>query len=167
MRISARCATLTLLGCLLGCAAQPPRADTAKVEAAIRQLVTDWNGYLAAHNDSAITALYGDDGVMMPPGQARLTGRGAIQTFWATLWPLKAALTISTANVRVAPSGDLAVEEGNWEFTIPSPAGDQKDHGKYLVVWSRATGSWKVAQDIWNSDQPPPAAPPPAPTKGQ
>lgn len=165
MGIVARLATLAGLGSLLACAAQAPRADLAKEEAAIRQRVSDWNGYLTAHNDSAITALYGDDGVMMPPGQARLTGSGAIRTFWATLWPMKAALTLSTVSVRVAPSGDLAVEEGNWDFAIPSPAGDQKDHGKYLVVWSRATGSWKVAQDIWNSDQQPPA-PPPAPAKG-
>ena len=167
MPIPARFATLAVLGSLLGCAALPPRVDTAKEEAAIRQLVKDWNGYLASQNDSAITALYGDDGVMMPPGQARVTGRAAIRTFWATLWPMKAALTLSTVGVRVAPSGDLAVEEGNWEFTIPSPAGDQKDHGKYVVVWSRATGNWRVAQDIWNSDQPTPPVPPAAPAKGQ
>lgn len=166
MRFASRLASLALLGTSLACAGAPPSADPAREEAAIRALVTDWNGYLVAQNDSAITALYATDGILLPPGQPRVTGQASIRSFWAQLWAMKASLTLKTVNVRVAPSGDIAVEEGNWDFA----AGDQKDHGKYLVVWSRATGSWRVAQDIWNSDQPPPptaAAASPAPARVQ
>lgn len=167
MRMVARLATLAVLALTLACNATAPPADLAREEAAIRRLVTDWNGYIAAQNDSAIAALYAADGMMFPPGEGRVSGPAPIRSFWAQLWPRKAALTLATVGVKVAPSGDLAVEEGNWSFTMPSPTGEVKDHGKYLLVWTRATGSWKVAQDIWNSDQPPPAAAaPPAPTKG-
>lgn len=153
MRIRVRLATLALLTSVAACAPAAPKPDTAKDEAAIRQLVTDWNGYLTAQNDSAITALYTDDAVLLPPGQPRVSGHAAIRQFWAGLWALKATLALASVGVRVA--GDLAVEEGNWDFT----AGEMKDHGKYVVIWARTGGSWKAIQDIWNSDQPPPAQP--------
>jgi hypothetical protein len=36
------------------------------------------------------------------------------------------------------------------------------DSGKYVVRWVEENGTWRMAQDIWNSDLPPPP-PPPAP----
>ncbi len=30
------------------------------------------------------------------------------------------------------------------------------DKGKYIVVWKKENGDWKVWRDIWNSDNPPP-----------
>lgn len=162
MRFAPRLACATLLLAALGCTAAP-RADTAREEAAIRQLVSDWNGYLTAKNDSAIAALYAGDGVMLPPNMPRVSGTAGIRAFWAELWKMNATLTLATVSVAVAPSGDLAVEEGNWDIAL----GDQKDHGKYLVVWRKASGGWKVAQDIWNSDQPPAPPAAAAPAKGR
>lgn len=162
MRFAPTLACTTLLLAALGCTAAP-RTDTAKEEAAIRQLVTDWNGYLAARNDSAIAALYASDGVMLPPNMPRVSGTEAIRAFWAELWKMNATLSLAPVSVRVAPSGDLAVEEGNWDIAM----GDQKDHGKYLVTWSKAGGGWKVVQDIWNSDQPPALPAAAAPAKGR
>ena len=51
---------------------------------------------------------------------------------------------------------DRAVEEGNWTWTAPTPKGEQKDNGKFLVIWQKIGGTWKVVQDMWNSDNPPP-----------
>jgi hypothetical protein len=31
-----------------------------------------------------------------------------------------------------------------------------RDRGKYVVVWRKVRGDWKVAADIFNSDGPPP-----------
>lgn len=163
MPIAPRAALFALLLAGSGCAAAAAKVDASKEEAEIRQLVSDWNGYLKARNDSAIAALYTADAVLLPPGLPRVSGSDKIRTFWAQLWPTKADLSLTTTSVRVASSGDLAVEEGNWEFA----AGDEKDHGKYLVVWSKAGGSWKVVQDAWNSDQRPPAEAASAPAKGQ
>jgi ketosteroid isomerase-like protein len=91
----------------------------------------------------------------------RVTGTENIRQFWAQIWPLKATLTITPATVRV--SGDLAVEEGNWTWSAPSPTGDQKDNGKYLVSWRKTDGKWRIVQDMWNGDNPSPPPPPAAP----
>jgi uncharacterized protein (TIGR02246 family) len=155
--------SLGILGVMLGCAGAP-RPDPEAGEAAVRALVTNWNGYLAAKNDSAIAALYADDAVLMPPAMPRISGRENIRRFWAQIWPLKATLTLAPASIRVAQAGDWAIEEGDWTWTIPSPSGDQRDHGKYLVTWRKSARGWNVVQDIWSSDQPPPI--PAAPAKG-
>jgi ketosteroid isomerase-like protein len=134
----------------------PAPADTAADEAAIRAIDASWNNWLTTQNDSAIGAIYAADAVLMPPNLPRFTNPAAVRSFWAGLWPLKASLVLTPGTIRV--SGDLAVEEGNWAFSVPAPAGEQKDVGKYLVVWRRDAGTWHVIQDIWNSDNPPTAA---------
>jgi uncharacterized protein (TIGR02246 family) len=161
MRSAARAGCMVLLGASLACGGGP-RPDPKAAEAAIRQLVTDWNGYLSSQNDSAIAALYADDAVLMPPAMPRVTGRENIRRFWAQIWPLKATLTLATASIHVAQSGDWAIEEGDWTWSAPSTTGEQRDKGKYLVTWTRTREGWKAAQDVWNSDQPPPAPAPSA-----
>jgi uncharacterized protein (TIGR02246 family) len=154
MRLSALIPAAALLVASFACA-QQPRSDPASAERAIRQLVTDWNGYLQTANDSAIALLYADDAVLLPPAMPRVTGRENIRRFWAQIWPLKATLTLAPASVRVARSSDWAVEEGDWTWSAPSATGEQRDQGKYLVTWTRTGDRWKVVQDMWNSDQPP------------
>lgn len=146
------------LVCTLACGDRPAPADSAGDEAAIRAIVVRWNEYLRAQNDSAIGAIYAADAVLLPPGMPRITGAGAIRQFWAGIWPLKASLAIEPVSVHV--SGDWAAEEGNWTWIAPTPQGEQRDHGKYVVTWHKNNGTWKAVQDIWNSDQPPPTPPP-------
>ncbi len=157
MRSPVRPLVLSVLILTAACARPAPAPDTTADEQAIKDLVTAWNGYLVAHNDSAIAALYAPDGVLLPPNLPRVTGTEGNRAFWAQIWPLNATLTLASVSVKV--SGDLAVEEGNWTWSAPTPQGDQKDNGKYLVTWHKRDGTWKVVQDIWNSDNPLPPAP--------
>jgi ketosteroid isomerase-like protein len=72
------------------------------------------------------------------------------------------------SKVEVAASGDLAYDQGTYTMTGPGPDGKPiTDKGKYLaVVKKQADGSWKVAEDMWNSDLPAVAPPAPAKKKG-
>lgn len=160
MRRAFRIVTLSAVAASAGCAPAAPKVDTAAIEQTIRQEVKTWNGYLAAGNDSAVAALYTEDAVLMPPNLARISGRASIRQFWAQFLALKVTGEISTTSVQVASSGDLAVEAGTYHLTVPTPGGPQTDTGKYLVSWTRGSDGWHVVWDIWNSDQPLPAAPP-------
>lgn len=153
--------TGALAGITLACAPRP--ADTSADEAAIHALVQSFNDHLKAQNDSALAAMYAADAVLLPPNLPRVSGTDNIRQFWAQIWPLKATLVIQPERVRV--SGDLAVEEGSWTWSVPAPTGEQRDNGKYLVSWRKVDGKWLIAQDMWSSDNPPPpspASPPPA-----
>lgn len=150
---------LPLLAILATLACAPAQStDTAADEQAIRGKVDGLNEALTSQNDSAIALLYDSNAVVLPPGRPRVVGRPAIRAFFAEIWPLKATLTLAAAAVQV--TGDLAIEEGTWNWTMPSPRGEVRDHGKYLVTWRRVDGDWLIARDIWNSDAPPPGMTP-------
>jgi ketosteroid isomerase-like protein len=139
----------------VACTAAPKPADTAADEQAIREIVTAWNGYLTSQNDSAITAIYASDAVIMPPNAPAVRGAAGIRQFWASLWPIKAELGITPTGIMV--HGDVAIEEGTWTLHIPGPDAPVSDNGKYIVVWHRQSDGWKAIRDIYNSDNAPPA----------
>jgi ketosteroid isomerase-like protein len=65
-------------------------------------------------------------------------------------------VTFGPTSVHESASGDLAYEVGTWATGFDTPAGRHDDHGKYIVVWRKIEGAWKVMADIFNSDVPPP-----------
>lgn len=55
----------------------------------------------------------------------------------------------------VAASGDLGYTVGTYELTMNNAAGlPAGDKGKYLTTWKKIDGTWKVVDDIGNSDAP-------------
>ena len=147
-------AAAAMLFILAACAPASTSTDTAADEQAIRGRIDSWNQALSSQNDSLIAGIYAEDAVMMPPAMPRISGRANIRDFYAQNWAMKGSLTLTPAGIRV--SGDWAIVEGNWTWTMPSPQGEIRDHGKYLETWRRTDTSWEVVQDIWNSDIAPP-----------
>jgi ketosteroid isomerase-like protein len=138
----------------------PPKADQAAIEREIKDRVAAWNGYIAERNDSAIGALYTDDAVLMPPNQPRMTG-ASIRGFFAGMWVINPTMVLATDRVVASDAGDVAVEEGSFKLSYAGADGKPiEDTGKYLVIWRKTDGGWKVVRDIFNTDLPP--APPPA-----
>lgn len=155
-----RFAAALSLAALAACQPAAPKVDVAAEEAAIRAQVAAFNAATAAYDDSAIAAVYTPDGVILPPNQGRASGTAAIRNQFAGLAQLKATLVITPVSILIASSGDLAVEEGTWTYSMPMPGGSAyNDNGKYLEVWKKVNGTWLIASDIWNSDNAPPAAP--------
>lgn len=157
-------ALCTLL--LAACPPAAPSTDTAADEQAIRVLMDNWNAAIVSQNDSLIASLYADDGGLMPPGARKVTGRANVRAFWQGLWGMKPSLAMVPVSVTI--SGDLAVEEATYIWSITGAAGEEKEEGKSLIVWRRAENSWEVVDHMWNPDhRPMPAAPAAAPAKGR
>jgi uncharacterized protein (TIGR02246 family) len=136
---------------LAACPPAPASTDTAADEQAIRAQVDVLNQAIASQNDSVIGALYAENAVMLPPGMRRVSGRVRIREFWASLWPMKPTLRMTPVTITI--SGDLAVEEANYLWTIPTAAGgEEKEEGKSIVTWRRAGNSWEIVQNMWNAD---------------
>ncbi|HEV8125595.1 MAG TPA: DUF4440 domain-containing protein [Gemmatimonadales bacterium] len=150
-RLTLFAATLALTG--FAC---QKKADTAAEETAIRAQNAAWNAAVVAKSDSAMAAIYADNGTLMPPNEKIVTGTAAIRSFFAMLWPMNANLVITSTAITVASSGDMATDAGTYTFN----AGTMHDTGKYLVHWHKIGTTWKIVDDIWNSDTPLPAMPP-------
>lgn len=122
----------------------------AAIEATNKQFITTLNGGDAA----AVAAMYSADARLLPPNSPMGEGRQAIQQFWQGAIGAGAKMA-SLETLHVESQGNLAFEVGRYTLTMPkSGGGTTTDTGKYVVVWEREGGKWKIATDIWNSDAP-------------
>lgn len=87
----------------------------------------------------------------MPPNGPMVKGRTAIQARLKEDMQ-KSPVTLKLTPIESAISGDQAYEAGTSAITLPD---GRTQNEKYLVVYKRVGGEWKVAFDIWNSDTPP------------
>jgi len=63
------------------------------------------------------------------------------------------SLVWEVLGVNVAESADMGWTWGEWRFTGPNQNGETVQvFGKYLFVWQKIKGEWKVVADIRNSN---------------
>ena len=130
-------------------------ADASSDEQAIRGHVARWLELVKAKDAAGVAGLYAEDGAVMPPNAPIGKGRAAIEQTWASMMQLPGfALTFVPEQILVSSSGDMALDRGTYSFTVAPGGTPQTDTGKYVVVWRKVGGEWKVAADIFNSDLP-------------
>jgi uncharacterized protein (TIGR02246 family) len=129
--------------------------DTRSDEQAIRGVVDHWLQLIKAKDAAGISQLYTEDGAVMPPNAPIAKGRAAIQQTWASMMRTPGFdLTFTPEQILVSASGDMALDRGTYQLTAAPSGKPQRDTGKYVVVWRKASGDWKAAADIFNSDLP-------------
>jgi uncharacterized protein (TIGR02246 family) len=102
----------------------------------------------ASGNPKGIASLYTSDGILLPPGADMQKGTDAIKGFWQMVMGL-GIKTARLKTVEVDQEGETAIETGQYE--LGGAAGERMDHGKYMVIWKREDGQWKLHKDIWNT----------------
>lgn len=132
-----------------GAIAQCASAATAASDKAMIQALDDQFGARANAGDAAgVGAMYSERGVILPPNMPRIDGRAAIQRYWAQAIPAVTEVKLTADQVRrLAP--DMIEEIGHYAMrSKAAPAVTLQ--GKYVVIWRREGGSWKLGTDIWN-----------------
>jgi uncharacterized protein (TIGR02246 family) len=142
--------TVLVLGLVLamGCSTSYDSMSLAadSVESAIRSLQETAASAARSGNVEEVLALYADDVVVMAPNLPPLRGKAAARQFWnGFLAAGRNDMRIVTEDVMA--NGDLIVERGRYEMTIPA-----KDNGKYVAVWRNRGGKWLMVTDIFNSN---------------
>lgn len=125
-------------------------AEAARIGALERQSFQD----LAARHMDAVSALYARDARMLRANAPAVLGRDSIATVFLDL---AGALPhfrneFRVDSIMVARGGDYAISTGRYRFTPDSLHPSAFDIGKYLVVWKREDGDWRIALDMTNSD---------------
>ena len=127
------------------------------VKAAIMASNKVYGECFATGDSTKFAACYTADACINPPNMPRICGAQAIAGFFngAVKMGIK-DLKVTTEEV-IGAEGSVA-EIGKYE--VIGDKGASLDKGKFIVVWKNDNGKWKMHRDVWNSDNPPPPAPP-------
>jgi ketosteroid isomerase-like protein len=153
------------LGVLLSISATAFAADAAsEPKAAFNAGTAEWAAAYNAGEPDRIVALYSEDAIVMPPDAPSVTGDAALRSFLADdiATTKKAGLTlVINGDDEADTSGDLGWHRGT--FKVVNAGGGSMGTGKFLEIWQRQQGKWRITHDIWNNDAAPAPPAPPAP----
>jgi uncharacterized protein (TIGR02246 family) len=92
--------------------------------------------------------LFTSDGKMMMPGAPSIVGRPAITSTVAMF--MKMNIKRQAKTIDIWGNADLLAEEGT--ASLFDQNGAEIEHAKYLVIWKKEDGQWKLSRDMWNTD---------------
>lgn len=156
--------TVALAAAITACAPPPPPApDLAAIEAEVRTASRAVAAAEAAKDIETALTFWTADAVVHAANEPMSQGLDGVRAAYEGLFAEEVGLAefeSTTTAIHVASSGDLAWEHGSNRMVFNTPAGPMTDMGKYMVIWSKRDGAWKVAAIAFSSDAPPPVAPP-------
>jgi uncharacterized protein (TIGR02246 family) len=124
---------------------------SADIRAEIRRANDGFESTYANGDAAGMAALYTENGILLPPGSEPIIGQQAIRNFWQAVMNM-GVKTAKLETVDVEQHDDTAIERG--KAILGSADGKVLDQCKYMVIWKRVNGQWKLYQDIWNSSTP-------------
>ena len=120
----------------------------AAINATNQRFMAAFNGGDAAK----VASFYTEGGQLLPANSETIEGIPAIEQFWAGAMAM-GIKRVQLTTVELDAQNDTAIEIGRYAL---SGEGDVAlDQGKYLVVWKRDGGAWKLHRDIWTTSNPP------------
>lgn len=134
---------LAVLPLILAAAACAP--PTAQDSAEIRAGSAAWAAAVNAGDTETMVALYAEDARILPPNGAAGEGHDAVRAAFGGM--VDAGIGIELSTVEAAAAGDIGHHVGTYTMSTGGS-------GKFVEVWRRQGDQWKIAADIWNSDQP-------------
>ncbi len=138
-------AAVAVIILLAACAPQGSR-DGAEIAAGSAQ----WEQALNTKNVDALAAVYAEDCRLMPPNAVMGQGRGVVRETFGGM--IAAGLTADLQTVETRIAADIGYHVGT--YSVLTAEGAVVDRGKFIEVWRQVDGAWKIADDIWNSDNP-------------
>ena len=121
---------------------------TSSIEREIREVNNSFEECFGNSDAAAIASLYTNDATLMPPGLNFIKGTEAIKAFWqeAMNMGIKQAML---ETLEVQQHDNVAIETGT--YSLFGEGQMMLDKGKYLVVWKKENGKWRLHKDIWNT----------------
>ncbi len=124
--------------------------DSQAIKAASKQWVDAFNQGDAA----ALAALYTEEAKLLEPNSPLIVGRDSIQAIFQGFFDT-GALELQLTVIELSVNGDMAHRVGKYTLTIQPEEGEAiSDNGKYVEIWKRENGTWKMDVDIWNTSLP-------------
>ena len=106
--------------------------------------------YLMTGQNEMVVSMYTEDAKIFPNNQEILSGEDL-----ADYWNPKTNSSWKTTYHKLTPVevkilGEEAYDYGYYEGTSANGEDTSNWKGKYVIVWRRESGEWKIYLDIWN-----------------
>jgi|SRR5678815_313209 uncharacterized protein (TIGR02246 family) len=147
---------LLLIACSPSTPAAVSKPDFAAEEKAIRDTDARWLKAAQARDAAGEAAIFASDGVAYREHVDPLVGPAAFQTWDTKVYGDNPRQTTAwtTESIHIADSGDLAIQTGEYHTTGIGANGEREDKGRFVTVWKKVDGEWKVAHDIGSTTMP-------------
>lgn len=157
MKLASCCIALVLTSACTPSAPANPPIDLAAEAATIQRLNAGALAAEARKDIDAVLAFAGPDILLQPAGGGEIRGLPAVRQFYEAFFQLPiVSLAGGSLETVVAPSGDLAYDIGWNRVQLAQPPGAPADSGKYLSIWRKLDGEWKIVVVAFSSNGPTP-----------
>jgi len=140
---------IVLISTVMSCQ-QQPKVDIEAEKASILKNAEKFSGYVMASDYNNIDASYTRDAKIFPNNMKIVEGED-IKKYWVLPEGYK------TSHHKIFPEeitviDDTAYDYGYYEGKTINPEGEESSwKGKYVIVWKKEDGNWKMYLDIWNN----------------
>jgi len=107
---------------------------------------------LAAKDSSLFKDLYSPDAVSLLQNQPPRKGEAAIEARWKASFSGPFTLGLKSREILLSPSGTDAYQHGTFEIISTEPAGSLLASGKWLYLWRKEAGAWRIVLEMDNFD---------------
>jgi ketosteroid isomerase-like protein len=129
--------------------------DTEAIAADIRQADLALLQAEEARDLNGVMEFIAPQAVFQPPGFPPIVGLEAIRQFYDSKWFKLPFTEISGTpeSIIVGSSGDLAFLDGRSQMVVEISGERTVAAGKYLGVWQKISGKWKLAAISWSANE--------------
>ena len=122
---------------------------------AMKKIIQEKNNRFAeAHitgDTTFLNNIFTQDAKVFPPNSDVVTGRSAIAEANSE-WVSYGIIEFSEETTSFYGNEDYLIDEGN--YFLRYGENDIIDKGKYLNVWKKEDGDWKIFRNMWNTSMP-------------
>ena len=104
---------------------------------------------VAQRDFDSLDRVYTHNARVLPPGAGMVAGRENIKSFWRSAIDQMGVTAVKLETVEFEQVGETGFEVGRGRLEFAS--GAVPVNVKYVVVWKREDGVWKLHVDIWNT----------------
>lgn len=128
-------------------AAQPAPQPQPQAQAQAQDLANSWVRAYNTHNRAALGAMYTQTAQLMMHGKATISGRQAIQEFWASDFLIENPLTVLSVT-HTLQGVDMMLVHGNYQV-VNRESGEVVGQGRFAHIWTKQNGNWLLDRDLW------------------
>ena len=148
---------LVAFSVLTGCN-RSPVVDILAEAKAINAIEEQWDAAIIGKDADKIISFFAPDAVVMNQNAPSFIGLESIErsleSWFADTTNHHNTFTSAIDTIEFSASGDLAYARGTNRIKMSTSNGIVEDIDKWITIYRKINGEWKVIVDIWNSDIP-------------